>query len=1058
MLKHVCIAFLILLMSPMAISAQNVLTGHVKDARTNEPLIGVSVVLKGNTTVGTISDLDGNFKLDVPASSTLIFSYIGYATQEIAVEGRKNLQVAMAEDSETLDEVVVVGYGTQKKVNLTGSVSQVKMDEIAANRPVNSIADALMGNVPGLSLSGNSGEPGSGYDFKIRGTSSINGGDPLILVDGIAIDISSLNPNDIESVSVLKDASAAAIYGARAAFGVILITTKKANKEQTPSISFSAKLSFSNPQSMAKRATPLQTVQALLAANYKTFVGGQSFSEWEKKLQQYEENPSQYPDGYVDMNGVRYQLATTDPTDELMSTGFQQIYDVAVSGGSKKTKYRLSASYLDQDGVLVTNKDRYKRYNITSFISSDVTKWLTAELTTLYTHSDKQDPYRLKFNSRDVWAQAVSLPSFYPTGGTTINDKYYRYATPKHMMESAVPTEANYNRLNILGRVILKPLTGLTVTGEYSINKTFYTQKEFNKRIDDFADGRDNTVLPPNEPYSTYRFQKSSTDYDALNLFATYNKKISNHEFTLTGGLNIEKYYNENLTASRGNMINDELPALGLATNVPTVGDGYTENAILGTFYRVNYSFKDRYLLEASGRYDGSSKFPDGHRFGFFPSFSAGWRINQEDFLKNVDFLSNLKIRASWGSIGNQNISEYQYLPTMTSVKANWGIDEDKPLTLNTPSLVRANFTWEEVRTTNIGIDWGFFNDRLTGSFDIFSRETLDMLGPGPDYPKTLGTASPLQNAANMKTKGWELQLGWRDRIGAVAYGIGFNISDAKSQITKYNNPTKSLDMTYYEGMELGEIWGYVSDRLYTVDDFVEGTLKTTGDGELSGGVLKDGIPHFDGCSPNPGDMLFKYADENGLIWKSDNTADNPGSRRIIGNNTPRYTFGINGNVSWKGFDLSFLLQGVGKRDLWLWNSFTAPFASGGTEYSFYTHLLNYWTPEHQNAYFARRYEGGYGANSGANSQVQTRYLFDASYLDLKSVVLSYSIPKTVLQKVNIGSMSVFVSGENLLSFNHMPDGIHPDSKSRGEAQGVSAGGLTYPMMRKFTFGVNVSF
>lgn len=362
------------------------------------------------------------------------------------------------------------------------------------------------------------------------------------------------------------------------------------------------------------------------------------------------------------------------------------------------------------------------------------------------------------------------------------------------------------------------------------------------------------------------------------------------------------------------------------------------------------------------------------------------------------------------------------------------------------------------MRTTNIGIDWGFFNDRLTGSFDIFSRETLDMLGPGPDYPKTLGAASPLQNAANMKTKGWELQLGWRDRIGAVAYGIGFNISDAKSQITKYNNPTKSLDMTYYEGMELGEIWGYVSDRLYTVDDFVEGTLKTTGDGELSGGVLKDGIPHFDGCSPNPGDMLFKYADENGLIWKSDNTADNPGSRRIIGNNTPRYTFGINGNVSWKGFDLSFLLQGVGKRDLWLWNSFTAPFASGGTEYSFYTHLLNYWTPEHQNAYFARRYEGGYGANSGANSQVQTRYLFDASYLDLKSVVLSYSIPKTVLQKVNIGSMSVFVSGENLLSFNHMPDGIHPDSKSRGEAQGVSAGGLTYPMMRKFTFGVNVSF
>ena len=301
MLKHVCMTFLILFLLPVAISAQNVLTGHVKDARTNEPLIGVSVVLKGNATVGTISDIDGNFKLDIPASSTLIFSYIGYATQEVAVGERKTLQIALSEDSKTLDEVVVVGYGTQKKVNLTGSVSQVKMDDIAANRPVNSIADALMGNVPGLTLSGNSGEPGSGYDFQIRGTSSINGGEPLILVDGIAIDISSLNPNDIESVSVLKDASSAAIYGARAAFGVVLITTKKSTKEKKPSITFSAKLSLSNPQSMAKRATPLQTVQALLAANYTTFVGGQSFAEWEKLLKQYEANPSQYPDGYIDI-------------------------------------------------------------------------------------------------------------------------------------------------------------------------------------------------------------------------------------------------------------------------------------------------------------------------------------------------------------------------------------------------------------------------------------------------------------------------------------------------------------------------------------------------------------------------------------------------------------------------------------------------------------------------------------------------------------------------------------------------------------------------------------
>lgn len=1057
MLKYAFTFLWALFLLPSMVNAQNVLKGHVADARTSDPLIGVSVMLKENSSVGTITDLDGNFELNVSGSSTLVFSYIGYATKEVKVDGATTLEVLLSEDTEILDEVVVVGYGTQKKVNLTGSVSQVKMDDIAANRPVNSIADALMGNVPGLVLSGNSGEPGSNYNFQIRGTSSINGGSPLILVDGISMDISALNPNDIESVSVLKDASAAAVYGARAAFGVILITTKKSNKEQKPSITFSAKLSLSNPQSMAERATPLQTIQALLAANHTSFSGGQLYTVWEKLLQEYEADPSQYPDGYVDLDGARYWLASTDVTDDLMSSGFQQIYDVAVSGGSEKTKYRLSASYLDQDGVLVTDKDSYSRYNITSFLSSDVTKWLTTELTMLYTHSDKQDPYRLKFNSRDVWAQAVSLPSFYPTGGVTINDEYYRYATPEHMMESAIPTKTDYNRLNMLGRMIIKPLEGLTITGEYSINKTFYTNKEFNKRIDDFADGRDNSILPPNEPYSTYRFQKSSTDYNALNLFATYNKKIQAHDFTIMGGINMEQYSNENLTVSRSNMINDELPALSLGTNEPNVSDGYTDNAIFGTFYRFNYSYGDRYLFEATGRYDGSSKFPEGHRFGFFPSFSAGWRINQEAFLKEVDFLSNLKLRASWGSIGNQNISEYQYLPTMTSVKANWGIKGVKPITLNTPTLVRANFTWEEVRTTNIGIDWGFFNDRLTGSFDVFQRETLDMLGPGPDYPVTLGAASPLQNAADMKTNGWELQMNWRDNINDFSYGIGFNLSDARSKITKYNNPTKNLEMTYYEGMELGEIWGYVSDRLYTVDDFVEGTLQTTADGQFTGGTLKDGIPHFDGTNPNPGDMLFKYPDENGLIWKSDNTADNPGSRRIIGNNTPRYTFGINGNISWKGFDLSILLQGVGKRDLWLWNSFTAPFASGGVEYSFYTNLLDYWSPTHHDAYFPRRYSTT-NSNESANSQVQSRYLFNAAYLDIKSIVLSYNIPKSLLNKAKIAGCQVFISGENLYSFNHMPDGIHPDSQVRGIADGVSQGGLTYPMMRKFTFGVNLSF
>lgn len=1058
MLRKILMTLMSVFLLPMVICAQVKVSGHVQDVQNNEPLIGASVILKSSPNIGTITDIDGNFILDVPTDGVLVVSYIGYTTQEVTVKGKSNINVLLKPETETLDEVVVVGYGAQKKVNVTGAVTQVKMDDAIGNRPVNSVADALIGNTPGVTFTDNSGEPGSGYTFNVRGTSSINGSSPLILVDGISMDISALNPNDIESVSVLKDASAAAVYGARAAFGVILITTKKANKEQKPQITFSGKFSFSQPQSLAERATPLETVQALRAANIKTATGGQILETWEQLLIDYNNDPSKYPDGYTMVDNLRYDLQETDATKDFISTGFQQIYDLAVSGGSEKIKYRISASYLNQDGVLVTNKDNYNRYNVSSFVSGEINSWLKAELTTFFTNSNKKDPYRLKFKDRDVWAQAVYLPSWAPLGGVEVDGEYYDYLTPRHMLERGVPSESKDNRVNMIGRLIFTPLPGLNITGEYSINKSNNTYSEYNKKIDDFYDTFTGTRLPANELYSSYLFQKSNNDYDALNLFATYNKDIAGHEFTIMGGMNYEHSYYEKLYASRANLISNELPSLSLATNTPTVSDAYKESAIFGLFYRLNYSYKGRYLFEASGRYDGSSKFPESNRFGFFPSFSAGWRLSEESFMKGIDWLSNLKVRASYGSIGNQNIDDYLFIPTMSTNKASWGVNGDKPLTINTPVLVRANFTWEQVNTTNIGLDWGFLNNRLNGSFDYFIRETKNMLGPGPDLPTTIGANSPMQNAANMRTNGWELQLNWADNVGEVSYRVGFNLSDAKSVITKYNNPTKSLSMDYYEGKELGEIWGYVSDRLYTVDDFVEGTLKETADGKLTGGTLKDGIPHFEGVNPNPGDMLFKYADENGLIWKSDNTADNPGSRRIIGNSTPRYNYGISLGANWKGFDLAVLFQGVGKRDLWVSNSYTMPFASGGFEYSFYKNLLDYWSIENQDSFYPRRYESASSPNTGANNQVQTKYLFDASYLDLKSVTLTYNLPVKMIKKVGLGNVAVYVNGENLLSWNHMPKGMHPDSKIRGEASGVTTGGLAYPVMRKFTFGVNLSF
>jgi len=1026
---------------------QKNISGTVVDIN-GDAVIGANIRVKG-TAVGTVTNLDGEFNLSVPQNGTIEVSYIGYLAQELSVAGKSVFSIQLAEDSQQIDEVVVIGYGTQKKVNLTGAVTSVKMEDIMGNRPVSSIANALMGTVPGLILSGSSGEPGSGYDIKVRGTSSINGGDPLILVDNVPMDISDINPEDIESISVLKDASAAAVYGARAAFGVILVTTKKSEKEQKNRFNYSGKISLSNPQELSKRATPMQTIRGIMDAGYTTMWTGQDMNTWRDLLTQYEGNPSLYPEGYALVDGVRYSLQETDLTKDLIDNfGVQQIHDFSVSGGSAKSAYRLSLGMLDEDGILVTNKDSYRRYNVSSFVSVDVAKWMTAQLSVLYSSGKKKDPFISTF-MRDVWAQSVYAPSFYPTGGMDIDGEYHPFGTPRNVMDVIIPNTKKTNRVNLMGRLILKPLEGLTITGEYSVNNYFESFNEYKKPINNFADGMAFNKVTSSITQSSYKETKKQSNYKALNLFASYNKRLGEHEFTVTGGINSEDSYYESLWASRLQMINDELPSIGQGVGLITAGDDFTEYAIFGAFYRLNYSYKDRYLFETSGRYDGSSKFPENNRFGFFPSFSAGWRISEEAFMESLnDYVSNLKLRGSWGSIGNQDISPYSFNPGMDAALVNWLVNGQKATSLKAPALVRSNFTWEEVRTTNIGLDVGLMNNRLNGSFDWFRRETKNMLGPGADYPAIVGADAPLQNAANMLTNGWELQLSWRDKIGEVSYGVGFNISDYKAKITKFNNDSKILT-DHYKGKVMGEIWGYEFDRFYTVDDFVEGTLKTTAAGELTGGTLKEGIPKVKGYNPNPGDYLFKNADENGDIWASANTVDDPGSKRIIGNSSYRYIYGINADVSWKGFNLSVLLQGVGKRQVWQKNNTMIPYSTNWF-INLFDYQLDYWRPDNTNAHYPRIYQSA-GYNTGANTQANDRLLMDASYLDVKSIVFSYDLPKTFISRLLLDKVTVFVNGENLWSFNHYPKGIHPDSKARGE-------GSTYPVMRMFTGGLNITF
>lgn len=483
-----------------------------------------------------------------------------------------------------------------------------------------------------------------------------------------------------------------------------------------------------------------------------------------------------------------------------------------------------------------------------------------------------------------------------------------------------------------------------------------------------------------------------------------------------------------------------------------TAKDYYTEYAVRGGFFRVNYNYKDKYLLEVNGRYDGSSRFPKDSRFGFFPSVSAGWNIAQEGFMEGTsEWLGMLKLRGSYGMIGNQNIVEYAFIPSMTinNKYSGWLVDKNLVTAVTSlPSLVSSSFTWEKVGTANVGIDFSLFKNRLSGLFEWYQKDTKGMLAPGMQLPAVVGASAPYQNTADMRTRGWELNVNWRDQIGKWGYRVGFNLSDSKSEITKYDSNESKLLSSFYEGQQLGEIWGYVYDGFYTVDDFEDTqTWK-----------LKDGVVAINGYNPRPGDVKFKNLrdDDQGenLIYSGDGTLENPGDRKIIGNSMPRYLYGINLGLSYEGFDLSVFLQGTGKRDAWLANTLTFPMYSDYKFIPLYEGLENYWKPvdaaagdytcANPNAEYPRIY-GGYG-NQGSNYRTSDRYLSDASYLRIKNVTLSYTFPKQWVKKMALSQLKAFISIENLATFSSLAKGIDPETLS-----------WSYPAFRTISFGLNLS-
>ena len=922
-----------------------------------EPIIGATVLEKGNTTNGTITDINGNFTINLPANATLSISYIGYITQEIQVGYQTSFKVVLKDDTKTLDEIIVVGYGSQKKANLTGAVSSVKMDEALGDRPLLNAADALQGAVPGLFVSNGGNAPGTSKSFQIRGAYSLgvknsdgtygNTIKPLVLIDNVEGDIDMINPEDIESINVLKDAASAAIYGARAAGGVILVTTKRPKGASRFELNYNNNFAFGKAVNLPKQAPLMDYLQAYLDCGYSDAywsLGSPSVSKWMEYLTAYQKDPSSFNtvgDGiYVDESGVPYYLNEKDLYKNFMETSFQMTHNISASGGTDKLRYRISGGYNSNNGVLISDRDKFERMNVNSFISADVTKWFTQEITMSYAHSLQTSPGGMGgvYNTR--------LVSYYPEGElpasvNTLADEDLPLFTPRNQILYSNPVNNKNDNPRIFLKSILKPLKGLEAVFEYTFDKNIYDYHWYTGQYDytTIQGGSSKSFV---DDY--LRKYKQHTNYNSINVYATYNKDFGNHHFKVMAGFNQESSYQETLDTYSYNQAVLDVPAMSSGTGTIKATDSYSEYAIRGGFFRVNYNYLDKYLLEVNGRYDGSSKFPKSSRFGFFPSVSAGWQIAQERFMNSTrHWLDGLKLRASYGVIGNQNINPYTFTPSMSvnNKATSWIIDDTYVTSISSlPALVSQNFTWEKVGTINVGLDVNLFNNRLSGVFEWYQRNTNGMLAPGVQLPAVVGASAPYQNTADMRTRGWELSLNWRDQIGKVGYRIGFNLSDYKSEIIKYDdNAATKLLSSYYPGQTLGEIWGYVVDGYYTVDDFVD----------TSSWQLKEGVTSINGYNVRPGDVKFKNLRDDdtstNVIASGDNTFDNPGDRKVIGNTTPRYQYGINLGMNYAGFDLNVILQGTGKRDYWISNVLTFPM-NGDNFVPLFEGLSDYWMPK----------------------------------------------------------------------------------------------------------------
>ena len=1045
--------------NPASVKVDRSINGIITNEK-QETLAGVNIIVKGST-LGTVSDQNGAFKLTVGDNPvTLVISHTGYKTKEIVVAaGTSTINIQLEIGNGALEEVVVVGYGTQKKANLTGAVGYVGGDKIEG-RPISNLGAALQGLVPNLNITRPNGAPGQGSTFNIRGTTNLSGtGTPLILVDGVQMDANLINPDNVESVSVLKDAASSAIYGVRAAYGVILITTKNPKRNAPTRVSYSGSYTVTRPTRMPDFMTSLQYITAHREADRNGSISGGStagekYTVMDSTLAAaYLTDPAHNSSVYVDpaFSTTKYRYVGNTNWIDVLYPGWAPLtqHTLSISGGGK-TSYAASMGYFKQDGLLKIAHDSYTRYNPTLRINSEVTKWMDVNFKLTLNHADGDKPTPAKHGGLSSgWIPTdlrPTMPVYHPDGHYSGQGNY------TNMVALATLNGRTVEKLNDLfltGGVVIRPIKNVRIVTDYTWNNTsdIYTQ-EFKEYKEYGVNGIYLQVFPWSTPNRLSEFNYNK-EYYSFNSYVDYENTFGGkHYVKALLGYNQEYYHEKYYLASVKNLIDPLNPNINqnsdptpLVTPDPQYGTVGIPNpigsnqpfnrdwALTGTFYRLNYAFDNKYLVELNGRYDGTSRFARGRRYTFLPSVSAGWRISEEKFFEgSKKIVSELKLRASYGTLGNQvssNTNFYPYIAQMSTANLAYILGTTTGVGVNAPPLVSQAFTWEKVTTKDIGIDFGFLQNRLTGSFDGYIRDTKNMLTPGTPLPAVLGTAVPQINAADLRTKGWELNLSWSDRINKdLSYSIGANLSDYTSEITRFdNNPNKLLN-TFYVGQKINEIWGYTTEGFYKTD----AEAAAQNQAALWGGTWL------------AGDIKYADLDKNGKIDGGAATVANPGDRKIIGNSTPRYQYGFNLEVNYKGFDFSVFFQGVGKRDIALGGTYFYPFANDEYDVPL-KYQLNYWTPSNTNAYYPRLRFGG-----GGNNQTQTKYLQNAAYLRMKNIALGYNFPASLLRKAGLQRARLYVTGENLLETTKVSEGWDPEL----------LGAQSYPLNRAISFGLQL--